>query len=240
VFDHVGIRVSDRAESERFYRTVLGALGIEVTFSEGWLTEWDDFALSPVEPGKPAVRNLHIGFVAPSRAHVDAFHRAGVEAGFRDDGAPGERDYTPAYYGSFLRDPDGNSAEAVHHEDLREGGWVDHLWLRTEDVAAARRFYEVISPVVGFEVRAHSDEHVQIAGQTGSLSYVAGPPTEHAHIAFGTGDDAVVDAFHAAATEAGYRDNGPPGERPQYHPGYYGAFVLDPDGHNIEVVNHNR
>jgi catechol 2,3-dioxygenase-like lactoylglutathione lyase family enzyme len=240
VFDHVGIRVSDRAESERFYRTVLGALGIEVTFSEGWLTEWDDFALSPVEPGKPAARNLHIGFVAPSRAHVDAFHRAGVEAGFRDDGAPGERDYTPAYYGSFLRDPDGNSAEAVHHEDLREGGWVDHLWLRTEDVAAARRFYEVISPVVGFEVRAHSDDHVQIAGPTGSLSYVVGPPTEHAHIAFGTSDDAVVDAFHAAATEAGYRDNGAPGERPQYHAGYYGAFVLDPDGHNIEVVNHHR
>jgi hypothetical protein len=46
--------------------------------------------------------------------------------------------------------------------------------------------------------------------------------------------------FDRAATEAGYRDNGPPGERPVYHPGYYGAFVLDPDGNNIEVVNHNR
>ncbi len=240
MFDHVGIRVSDRAASERFYRTVLGALGIEVTFSEGWLTEWDDFALSPVEPGKPTARNLHIGFVAPSRAYVDAFHRAGVEAGFRDDGAPGERDYTPAYYGAFLRDPDGNSAEAVHHGNLRKGGWIDHLWLRTEDVAATRRFYEVISPVLGFEVRVHSDEHVQIAGPTGSFSYVAGRPTENAHIAFGSTDDAVVDAFHRAAVEAGYRDNGAPGERPQYHPGYYGAFVLDPDGHNIEVVNHHR
>ena len=50
----------------------------------------------------------------------------------------------------------------------------------------------------------------------------------------------MVQAFHAAATAAGYADNGPPGERAVYHPGYYGAFVLDPDGHNIEVVNHHR
>ena len=59
------------------------------------------------------------------------------------------------------------------------------------------------------------------------------------HMAF-RGDNAAVDAFHAAAVEAGYRDNGAPGERPQYHPGYYGAFVLDPDGNNVEVVAHNR
>ncbi len=94
--------------------------------------------------------------------------------------------------------------------------------------------------MVGFEVRVHSDEHVQIVGPSGSMSYVAGPPTENAHIAFGATDDAAVDAFHAAAVAAGYRDNGAPGERPVYHPGYYAAFVLDPDGHNIEVVNHHR
>lgn len=66
------------------------------------------------------------------------------------------------------------------------------------------------------------------------------PTTEHVHIAFGAGDDATVRAFHAAALEAGHEDNGGPGERAVYHPGYYGAFVLDPDGHNVEVVNHNR
>jgi catechol 2,3-dioxygenase-like lactoylglutathione lyase family enzyme len=49
-----------------------------------------------------------------------------------------------------------------------------------------------------------------------------------------------VDAFHAALTEAGYRDDGPPGEREIYHPGYYGAYVLDPDGNSVEIVNHNR
>jgi predicted lactoylglutathione lyase len=49
-----------------------------------------------------------------------------------------------------------------------------------------------------------------------------------------------VDEFYRAATSAGYEDNGPPGERPQYHPGYYAAFVLDPDGHNVEAVFHDR
>jgi catechol 2,3-dioxygenase-like lactoylglutathione lyase family enzyme len=241
VFDHVGIYASDRAESERFYTTVLATLGIDKDYSAEALAEWDDFALSQAAPDRPLTQGLHIGFVAPSREHVDAFHRAGVEAGYRDDGAPGPRpQYREDYYGSFLLDPDGNSAEAVHHGDLRQGGWIDHLWLRTQDVAATRRFYEAIAPVLGFEVRMAGDDHVLIIGPTGSYSYVEGTPSRHVHIAFPAADNGVVEAFHRAATDAGYRDNGEPGERGEYHPGYYASFVLDPDGHNIESVNHNR
>ena len=59
-------------------------------------------------------------------------------------------------------------------------------------------------------------------------------------MAFPVGENVAVDQFHRALTAAGYRDNGPPGERPVYHEGYYGAFVLDPDGNNVELVNHNR
>jgi catechol 2,3-dioxygenase-like lactoylglutathione lyase family enzyme len=59
-------------------------------------------------------------------------------------------------------------------------------------------------------------------------------------MAFPASDNAQVEAFHRAALDAGYRDHGGPGERPVYHEGYYGAFALDPDGNNIEVVNHNR
>jgi catechol 2,3-dioxygenase-like lactoylglutathione lyase family enzyme len=59
-------------------------------------------------------------------------------------------------------------------------------------------------------------------------------------MAFPAADNATVDDFHRALVAAGYRDNGAPGERPVYHPGYYGAFVLDPEGNNIELVNHNR
>jgi catechol 2,3-dioxygenase-like lactoylglutathione lyase family enzyme len=84
-------------------------------------------------------------------------------------------------------------------------------------------------------------ERVQYRGPAGgSFSLLRGTPTEHAHIAFTTHDNAVVDGFHEAATAAGYASNGGPGERRRYHPGYYAAFVLDPDGNNIEVVNHHR
>jgi catechol 2,3-dioxygenase-like lactoylglutathione lyase family enzyme len=186
-------------------------------------------------------RRLHVAFVAPSRAHADDFWRAGTTAGYRDDGAPGPRpQYGDDYYGAFLLDPDGNSAEAVHHETPRGDVNIDHLWIRVADVAASKRFYATIAPHAGLELGADTPERVQFRATSGSFSLVAGTPTEHVHVAFGASDDATVEAFHRAATEAGYRDNGAPGERPEYHAGYYGAYVLDPDGNNVEVVNHHR
>jgi catechol 2,3-dioxygenase-like lactoylglutathione lyase family enzyme len=172
---------------------------------------------------------------------VDAFWQAGIDAGYRDDGAPGPRpQYSEDYYGSFLLDPDGNSAEAVHHGAMRDDGWIDHLWLRVADVAASKRFYETIAPHAGLRLGSDAVDRAQFTGVAGSFSVVAGAPTEHFHMAFPAAGNATVDAFYRAAREAGYRDNGEPGERPVYHPGYYGAFVLDPDGNNIEVVSHNR
>ena len=67
-----------------------------------------------------------------------------------------------------------------------------------------------------------------------------GEPTAPVHIAFAAPDRATVDAFHAAALAAGGRDNGRPGLRPQYHAGYYAAYVFDPDGNNVEAVFHDR
>jgi catechol 2,3-dioxygenase-like lactoylglutathione lyase family enzyme len=242
VFDHVEIRVSDRAESEHFYDTVLQTLGIEKTHSDEELAEWNDFGLAQADAEKPVTRRLHVGFVAASRAHVDEFWRTGTEAGYPSDGEPGPRpQYSEDYYGAFLLDPDGNSVEAVHHGSLREGGNVDHLWIRVSDVDAATRFYETVSPAAGFRVGSESAERTQFACVSGSFSVVAGDqPTENVHLAFAATDDETVDRFHREATAAGYRDNGRPGERPAYHPGYYAAFVLDPDGNNVEVVNHNR
>jgi catechol 2,3-dioxygenase-like lactoylglutathione lyase family enzyme len=91
LFDHVGIRVTDLAASERFYRTVLDTLGVALTSSDAELAEWDDLAMSPVSPERPLTGGLHVAWVAPSREHVDAFWRAGTEAGYRSDGEPGER-----------------------------------------------------------------------------------------------------------------------------------------------------
>jgi catechol 2,3-dioxygenase-like lactoylglutathione lyase family enzyme len=119
-------------------------------------------------------------------------------------------------------DPDGNAVEIVPGAGMVT---IERLRLRTRDLAAARRFYETIAPVVG---------------EAGIDLLDAEPPTEHVHLAFGVANNAAVDEFHRVALAAAYPDNGGPGERPEYHPGYYGAFVLDPDGHNVEAVCHNR
>ena len=242
MFDHVTIRASDRNASESFYATVLSTLEIEQSHSDEHFVEWDDFSLSQADAEHPPTRRLHIAFVAPTRAHVDEFWRAGTAAGYRDDGAPGLRpQYSDDYYGAFLLDPDGNSAEAVHHGSMREGGNIDHVWIRVADVEASTRFYETVGPAAGFRVGREDGDRTQFACVSGSFSVLASAePTEHVHLAFAATDNETVDRFHRAATAAGYRDNGSPGERPVYHEGYYGAFVLDPDGNNVEVVNHNR
>jgi catechol 2,3-dioxygenase-like lactoylglutathione lyase family enzyme len=241
MFDHVTIRVTDRIASEGFYDTVLTPIGIDRTYRTPTVSEWGDFLLTAGDEAHPPTRRLHVAFVAPSREQVDDFWREGTDAGYTDDGQPGPRpEYRDDYYGAFLLDPDGNSAEAVHHGALRRGGSVDHLWIRVGDVAAAKRFYETIAPHAGIRVGDDTPDRVQFSGSSGSFSLVRGTPTENLHMAFPTDDDADVQRFHEVATDAGYRDNGSPGERPRYHPGYYSAYVLDPDGNNIEVVNHHR
>jgi len=241
MFDHVTIRVSDYEASERFYRTVLAALGIEPSSRTGTGARWQEFMITATDLDHPTTRRLHVGFVAPTRELVDAFWQAGTEAGYRDDGAPGFRaQYAPDYYGAFLLDPDGNSAEAVHDGDLRRGGIVDHLWIRVANLDRARSFYDTIAPPAGLRNTHDTAQRVRYSGATGSFSILPGEPTEHLHMAFPATADAAVERFHAAAVAAGFESNGEPGERRQYHPGYYAAFALDPDGNNIEVVNHNR
>jgi catechol 2,3-dioxygenase-like lactoylglutathione lyase family enzyme len=241
MFDHVTIHASDREASERFYDTVLRTLGVEKDHSGDAGAEWGDFSLASARAEKPVTRRLHVAFFAPSREHVDEFWRTGTGAGYSDDGPPGPRpQYSEDYYGSFLLDPDGNSAEAVHHGAARDAGWIDHIWMRVANVDTSKRFYELVAPYGGFRLNHDDADRAQFVAETGSFSLVSGTPTEEAHLAFPTTDNATVDAFHRDAVEAGYRDNGQPGERTIYHPGYYGAFVLDPDGHNIEIVNHNR
>jgi len=249
MFDHVTIRVSDRAASERFYATVLAAIGIEMTGTEGEFgegcaefAEWNDFSLAPADSEHPATTGLHIGFCAWSHEDVDRFWRTGIEAGYRDDGAPGPRpQYGDDYYGGFLLDPDGNSAEAVWHGGMSRAGNIDHLWIRVPDLAATTAFYESIAELSGFQPTSRRPRRVHFEGEGSSFALVEDEPhTQNLHLAFGTDSNETVDGFHAAAMAAGYRDNGAPGERPRYHPGYYAAFVFDPAGANVEVVNHNR
>ncbi len=174
MFDHVDIRVSDRAASEAFYDTVLPVLGLEKSYSDEEFVEWVDFGVVAADDEKPVTRRAHIAFAAASQAHVDAFHRAGVEAGYRSDGQPGLRpEYLPDYYGGFLLDPDGNSIEAVHYGDSPESGF-DHLWIRVTDLAASRTFYERVAPHGGFELGHVEDGYVSFRGGGRSFSLVGG------------------------------------------------------------------
>ena len=116
MFDHVTIRVTDFEASKRFYSTVLAPLGASLGFfdDEKRIAAWGDFSIAA--DGKPVSRNVHVAFAARDNAEVDAFWRAGRDAGYADNGAPGERPvYHAGYYGAFLLDPDGNNVEAVCH-----------------------------------------------------------------------------------------------------------------------------
>ena len=242
MFDHVTIRVADLDASPSFYTRVFELLEFGAPPTEGdGFTEWNQFSIAQAEPDRPVTRGLHVGFAARDRAHVDSSWRALVEAGYRSDGEPGPRpQYGPEYYGAFVFDPDGNSVEAVHNHPERRAGAVDHLWIRVRDAQASKRFYETIAPVVGFEVRVRPPDRVQFLAEHGTFSVVEGEPTKNVHFAFPAADRLTVDVFHRVAVAAGYSDNGAPGERPEYHDGYYAAYVLDPDGHNVEAVFHDQ
>jgi catechol 2,3-dioxygenase-like lactoylglutathione lyase family enzyme len=245
VFDHVTIRVSDLAVSRRFYDLALATLGFGDPAEGGGFSEWYDFSISQSTDDRPVTRNLHIAFVTQSREAIDEWWGAMTGAGHRDDGAPGLRpQYSREYYGGFVLDPDGNSVEAVHHGRTRGGeDRIDHLWIRVADLEASKRFYELVAPFGGFAFAGEWPEagHFRNIDRDRAFSLVHDdrPLTENVHLAFSAANNATVDEFHRALVAAGYRDNGAPGER-EYHPGYYGAYVLDPDGNNVEVVCHNR
>jgi len=124
--------------------------------------------------------------------------------------------------------------------ELYRGRLIDHLQLVVKDLAASRRFYQAVFASIGIPIAGEGDTYFwadELFISTASSEAAAGQLTGRHHLAFQARDRATVDAFHRAALGAGGKDNGAPGERP-YHPGYYAAFAIDPDGNNIEVVYH--
>jgi catechol 2,3-dioxygenase-like lactoylglutathione lyase family enzyme len=115
---------------------------------------------------------------------------------------------------------------------------LDHVKLHVADVQRSRAFYEQALAPLGYEVVLEFPGVVGMGTQFPDFWIAQSETPTVAHLAFRAEDRAAVDAFHAVAVAAGGTDNGAPGLRPEYHPGYYGAFVLDPDGSNVEAVHH--
>jgi catechol 2,3-dioxygenase-like lactoylglutathione lyase family enzyme len=119
---------------------------------------------------------------------------------------------------------------------------VDHLTIGASDLDRSRRFYAAaLAPLGMRDAGSWSEERREVAfGHEDAADFAISThyPVASVHVAFAAESREEVDAFHAAALAAGGRDNGAPGPRPGYSAGYYGAFVLDPDGHNVEAVFH--
>ena len=125
-------------------------------------------------------------------------------------------------------------------QELHRGRLIDHIQLVVRDLDASRAFYEAVFKVLDIPLGGSADSYFwadELFVSTATSPAAQGHLTGRHHLAFQAKDEATVQAFHQAALAHGGQDNGAPGPRP-YHPGYYAAFVLDPDGHNIEAVYH--
>jgi catechol 2,3-dioxygenase-like lactoylglutathione lyase family enzyme len=125
-------------------------------------------------------------------------------------------------------------------QELHRGRLLDHLQLVVRDLPASQRFYTAALEALGIPLGGTGDGYFwadELFVSTASSAAAQGHLTGRHHFAFQARDRAMVEAFHKAALSHGGKDNGVPGERP-YHPGYYAAFALDPDGNNVEAVFH--
>jgi catechol 2,3-dioxygenase-like lactoylglutathione lyase family enzyme len=127
--------------------------------------------------------------------------------------------------------------------ELHRGRLIDHIQLVVKDLKATRRFYEAVFKALDMPISGSGDDNFwadELYISTSDSPAAAGKLTGRHHLAFQAKDRAAVDAFYKAGLAAGGKDNGAPGERTRYHPGYYAAYLLDPDGNNIEAVHHGE
>ena len=127
-------------------------------------------------------------------------------------------------------------------QELHRGRLIDHIQLVVADLEASRRFYSAVFAVLGIPIGGSETDYFwadELFVSTAGSQAAQGKLTGRHHLAFQAADRETVDRFYAAGLEAGAKDNGAPGERP-YHPGYYAAFLIDPDGNNIEAVFHGE
>jgi catechol 2,3-dioxygenase-like lactoylglutathione lyase family enzyme len=226
VFERVTLSAGDLEASRGFYDAVLAPLGLGLASGPEGLA-CAEFTLVQGD-GDRVTRGLHLAFVATSRAEVNGFWRAGVDAGYESDGEPGRRpQYTPDYYGGFLLDPDGNSAEAVTFDSpRRRPPLIDHLWIRVADLAATRRFYDAVSPVLGLRTHTRPERFHLSAGERSFALVQGGRVTENLRLSFPVADEAAAAAFLETALDVGCTESD--------------GGVLDPDGTVVDAIPSRR
>jgi lactoylglutathione lyase len=126
-------------------------------------------------------------------------------------------------------------------QELHRGRLIDHIQLVVKDLAASKRFYSAVFKVLDIPIGGEGEDFFwvdELFVSSKDSKAAQGVVTGRMHFAFQAKSREVVEKFHSAALAAGGKDNGKPGERPSYHPGYYAAFAIDPDGNNVEAVFH--
>lgn len=118
LIDHIHLRAKDLPAAITFYKAVFDVLGIPANVDKTHL-QADELWIDALGDDTAAASHVHLAFQAPDRASVERFYQVGLDAGGKDNGAPGERPYHPGYYAAFLLDPDGNNIEAVYHGEAR-------------------------------------------------------------------------------------------------------------------------
>ena len=185
--DHGTIRAGDRDSMVKFkfYDHLFDLLNFAGDRHAGDVgVEWGDFSLAEADAERAPTEGLHIAFTADSHELVDSWWRGMIDAGYRSDGEPGPRpQYRPDYYGAFVLDGQGNSAEAVTHGGARERatGLIDHLWIRVQELEPIRPFYGLIAPVLGLKAR-DLGERFGLVAEAGSFTFTEGRPTRNLHL----------------------------------------------------------
>ncbi|MHC8509849.1 MAG: VOC family protein [Rhodospirillales bacterium] len=265
MFSHFTLGSNDMARSRRFYDAVMPPLGIGAIatavhpdfsgYGPGgervspWVSLCRPFDGGAASPGN----GFHIAFAAPDEAAVRAFHAAALANGGSDEGAPGLRpQYSEDYFGAYVRDPDGNKLQALHHGKGRSfgpgGDVISHITAPFDDPDAGLAFYGPVLAVLGIARDAAmetpgEDYAFTKDGAVKPCVFVQKPfngaparPGNGQHAAFAAKNRAHVDEFYETAVRLGAACEGPPGVRADYGADYYAAYVRDPAGLKIQAV----
>jgi len=263
MFSHFTLGSNDLARSRQFYSAVMATIDqmLFPTAADGAMLRYGIqdgsfphlFIASPFD-GLPATwsNGFHIAFNVRNTRAVDDFHAAAMANGGIDEGPPGLRtEYAEDYYGTYVRDPDGNKLQAVCYTNGRTtgptGDAISHITLGLGDLERERKFYSAALGTLGFidKPEEGDDTSFGFAYPDSQLPVIYVQQTfDHRPATWGNGTMTAlqassrkqVDEFHHAAIANGGRCEGAPGLRPDYSAHYYGAYVRDPVGNKLHAV----